>query len=303
MSLSLPDEVASLAALNAPFGARTTYRVGGSAAALISVTSREDLDRIVASLRDVNPIFVLGNGSNTLVADAGFAGVVLSLSGEFEELATEELGDGSFRVRAGAALDLPVAARRLAEAGIGGFAWAVGVPGTFGGAAVMNAGGHGSDMAHAVESVEVWRLDEGRVESWPLERLQYAYRHSALSSRDIVVSVTLHLPASSRDETVEEMREIVRWRREHQPGGANAGSVFQNPPDTSAGALIEKSGLKGFRQARAYVSEKHANFIQADPGGSADDVWRLIRHVHDVVLAQTGVYLKTEIRFIGFQPW
>jgi len=303
MSLSLPDEVTARAALNAPFGARTTYRVGGSAAALVSVANREDLDQIVASLRDVNPIFVLGNGSNTLVADAGFSGVVLSLSGEFEELATEALGDGSFRVRAGAALDLPVAARRLAEAGIGGFAWAVGVPGTFGGAAVMNAGGHGSDMAHAVESVEVWRLDEGRIESWPLERLQYGYRHSALSSRDVVVSVTLHLPASSRDETVEEMREIVRWRREHQPGGANAGSVFQNPPDTSAGALIEQCGLKGFRQASASVSEKHANFIQADPGGSADDVWRLIRHVHDVVLAQTGVDLKTEIRFIGFQSW
>lgn len=281
----------------APFGARTTYRVGGSAQALWSVSSREDLERAGDALRDIDTIYVLGNGSNTLVCDGGFKGLVIVLGSGFEDLVSHENG----RIDAGAALDLPVVARRSVEVGFRGFEWAVGVPGTIGGAVAMNAGGHGSDMAASLVSVDVWDVDTASFATLSLDELAFGYRRSAITSRQIVVSATLQLEVGDADEGREMMREIVRWRRENQPGGANAGSVFQNPSDASAGSLIDGCGLKGRRVGSAYVSEKHANFIQAEAGGSANDVATLMSLVHDTVLAERGIDLHTEIRMVGFE--
>jgi len=298
---SFREVVGNLGTDHAPFGARTTYRVGGTARLLITLTTMDELRSIAHALATVDvPIFTLGKGSNTLVADTEFDGVVLVLGDEFTSLEWTDVGD-VVEVKAGAALGLPVAARRLADDGVSGFEWAVGVPGSFGGAVVMNAGGHGSDMAASVVGVDVWDLDQECVVHKTLADLGFDYRHSDLRSRDIVVSVTLRLRRGDATASRAAVRDIVRWRREHQPGGSNAGSVFTNPPDRAAGALIEGAGLKGHRRGSAFVSEKHANFIQVDDNGSSTDVAELMEEVRRAVRESFGVEMRTEIRRVGFR--
>ncbi len=284
---------------HAPFGTLTTYRVGGTVRALATLARRADLDElgplIVASGL---PLFVLGNGSNLLVAEGEHQVLGVRLSGEFASLKISD-EDGAVVVRLGAGLDLPIAARRLAAEGVGGFEWAVGVPGTVGGAVTMNAGGHGSDMAASIVDVEVWRSAE--VSTVPAKDLKLGYRTSSLNTGQLVLSARLGLERGDAVKSQELIRSIVRWRREHQPGGANAGSVFRNPPGDHAGQLIEQAGCKGLRVGSAVVSEKHANFIIADPGGTARDVYELLNQVRARVLVTSGVELRCEHRFIGFE--
>lgn len=283
-----------------PFGARTTYRVGGTARLVLEIDSPVLLSEWSESIRNCElPVVVLGNGSNVLVADEEFAGIVVLLGRGFETLSWRDDGDDVV-VDVGAAMDLPVVARRLSENAVASFEWAVGVPGTIGGAAFMNAGGHGSDMAHCVSSVATWSLERARHETWTLNDLAYGYRRSSLGPMDVVTAVTLTLRHGSSELSRASLREIVRWRREHQPGGANAGSVFRNPQAAAAGALIEAAGLKGHRIGSAQVSEKHANFIQVDNNGRAHDVLDLMIYVRDVVKQNSGVTLESELRTIGF---
>jgi UDP-N-acetylmuramate dehydrogenase len=287
---------------NAPLGARTTYRVGGSAAALLTLSSDEDIEEFSGRLASSSrPIVALGNGSNLLVADGRHDVVVVHLNGDFTTLNVSD-DEGAVRVVAGAGLDLPVAARRLAGEGVVGFEWAAGVPGTFGGAVAMNAGGHGSDMKASVVRVQVWTRGQWR---WlDAAAMDFSYRHSSLGPDDIVTRVELRLQRGDSTLAREQISEIVRWRREHQPGGANAGSVFRNPEGDSAGRLIELAALKGYRLGTAMVSDKHANFIIADPQGSANDVMALMRHVRAVVGATSGVWLEPEHRLLGFgETW
>jgi len=285
---------------HAPFGARTTYRVGGTVRALVTLSSAADLDEL-GPLLDASglPTCALGNGSNLLVAEGEHDVVGVRLAGEFLELRWRD-EDATVIVEAGAGLGLPIAARRLAREGVAGFEWAVGVPGTFGGAVVMNAGGHGSDMDAAVVGVRARRGGTSR--DWSHDELHFAYRSSALSPRDLVTEVTLRLAHGDPDEAQERIREIVRWRRAHQPGGANGGSVFRNPEGDFAARLIEAAGCKGMRHGGAVVSEKHANFIVADADATAGDVYALIVEVRDRVRSRTGVALHSEHRFLGFEP-
>ncbi len=284
---------------HAAFGARTTYRVGGTVRALVTLATRADLEELgPLMVRAELPIFMLGNGSNLLVAEGEHAVLGVHLVGEFAELDLDEVDDHVI-VRAGAGLDLPVAARRLASDGIVGFEWAVGVPGTFGGAVKMNAGGHGSDMAASLVEVEVWR--EGVVTTLASEALHLDYRTTSLTTDQMVLTATMRLERGDAARSMEQIRSIVRWRRDHQPGGANAGSVFRNPPGDHAGRLIENAGCKGLRVGTAAVSEKHANFIIADSHGSADDVHALITLIRARVLASSGVALQCEHRFLGFR--
>ncbi|MBW4079213.1 MAG: UDP-N-acetylmuramate dehydrogenase [Acidobacteria bacterium] len=282
-------------------GARTTYRVGGSARAFLTLETRRQLDELGPLIFDCGlPVVVLGNGSNLLVADGEHEILVVRLRGEFCELTWQDGNvDGGVTVHAGAGLDLPVAARRLSNEGIVGFEWAVGVPGTFGGAVVMNAGGHGSDMAASV--VEVSSLNQRGAREWTREQLDFSYRSSAVGEGELVTRVTLALNRGDAHDAGERLKEIVRWRREHQPGGANAGSVFHNPDGDFAGRLIDAAGCRGLRVGSAVVSEKHANFIQVDPGGRADDVYQLMRIVRERVAGASGVQLRSEHRFIGFE--
>ncbi len=283
---------------HAPLGERTTYRVGGRARALVTLSSPGDLDELGPLMLDSGlPILGVGNGSNLLVADGEHDVLAVHLAGEFAALTWED-GAGGVVVTAGAGLDLPVAARRLARAGLVGFEWAVGVPGTFGGAAAMNAGGHGDDLAASVLDVTLWRA--GSIETWSKDDLALGYRTSALRDGDVVLAVRLALAYGDASLAQGRLAEVVRWRREHQPGGANAGSVFRNPPEDAAARLIDAAGCKGLRYGSAQVSTKHANFIQADAGGSANDVFALIQTVRARVASASGVTLVAENRFLGF---
>lgn len=286
----------SLAQWDHPLGALTTYRVGGPARLFVEPADEAELVVVAAAVdgRDV-PVLVLGKGSNLLVADGGFDGLVVSLAGGFDEIAIEGPS-----VQSGGAVSFPVLARRSAAAGLTGLEWAVGVPGSVGGAVRMNAGGHGSDTSEVLLSCRLVDLRAGTATDVPVVALAYGYRRSSVSSSQVVVSATFGLQPGDAERALAEIADIVRWRREHQPGGSNAGSVFTNPPGDSAGRLIDEAGLKGRRIGSAEVSPKHANFIQADAGGSADDVRALIDDVRRCVRERSGVELRTEVRMIGF---
>ena len=302
---ALADALGARATVQAPLGPLTTYGVGGPAAVLVEVEGPDDLDVLRAALRDTAlPTVIVGRGSNLLVADSGFEGVAVHLGDGFAGLTMpdrEAVAAGERAVlAAGASLALPVLARRAADAGWSGLSWAVGVPGSVGGAVRMNAGGHGSDMAACVTRytwVDLVR-DEGGTDD--VARLAYGYRHSSLTASQLVLEAHLVVTPGSAEAEREAVASIVKWRREHQPGGSNAGSVFTNPEGDSAGRLIDDAGLKGYRIGSAHVSEKHANFIQADKGGRADDVRALMEHVRAVVAARCGVTLEAEVRLLGF---
>jgi UDP-N-acetylmuramate dehydrogenase len=274
----------------------TTYRVGGPAALWVRADGDDDLRAVADAVSHSGiDVLVLGRGSNLLVADAGFDGLAVVLGEAYTETAV-----AGTTVTAGGAAMLPVVARRTAAAGLTGFEWAVGVPGSIGGAVRMNAGGHGSDMAASLTRVHVLDLGTGE-DGWvPAERLELSYRHSSIGPAQLVTRAELGLTRGDRRRAEAEIAEIVRWRRDHQPGGPNAGSVFTNPPNDSAGRLVEAAGAKGLRIGTAEVSTKHANFIQADEGGRADDVLALMIEVQRRVQEHSGVRLRPETRLVGF---
>jgi UDP-N-acetylmuramate dehydrogenase len=286
----------ALARPDHPLGPLTTYRVGGRAALFVQAESADDLALVRTAVTETGvATLAVGRGSNLLVADAGFPGLAVALG---EGFSTIEV-DGT-RVRAGAAVSLPVLARRTAAAGLTGLEWAVGVPGSVGGAVRMNAGGHGSDTAGHLRRYRFVDLAGGEDGEFDADRLAFAYRHSTVRPSHVVLWGEYELATGDPDASAAAIGEIVRWRREHQPGGQNAGSVFTNPPGDSAGRLVEQAGLKGHRLGTAHVSTKHANFIQADEGGSADDVWALIGEVRRLVAERTGIHLQPELRVVGF---
>ncbi|MFM9112948.1 MAG: UDP-N-acetylmuramate dehydrogenase [Actinomycetota bacterium] len=294
-----------LARPNMPLAPLTTYRVGGSAAVGVHVESMDDLVRVGEALRQVNvPVLVVGRGSNVLVSDDGFAGVAVVMSKFTDYVDLPERTEGSEPIALfGGAVSLPVAARQSVARGLTGFEWAVGVPGSIGGAVRMNAGGHGSDMATSLRLVRLFHLLTGDEVVVAAEHLGLRFRGSALADHHVVLSATVEL-SWTNDQTASEdkIAEIVRWRRERQPGGQNAGSVFVNPVpgEVSAGQLIDEQGLRGLRIGSAEVSTKHANFIQADDGGRALDVVRVMARVKKQVLDATGYELRSEIRLVGF---
>lgn len=291
-----------LAVADAPLGPLTTYRLGGPAALLAKPATVADLVLVAEARRASGlPVLVVGRGSNMLVADRGFPGIAIwvpALTGGLEIPG----GDTPPSVRVGGGMALPVVSRRLAGAGRRGFEWAVGVPGSIGGAVRMNAGGHGSDMAACLVEADVFDLVTATLASHRVDSLGLRFRSSNLTDDQVVVKATLTVEAGDRQAAEAELSEIVRWRREHQPGGQNAGSVFVNPVpgEVSAGMLIDGLGLRGTRIGTAWVSDKHANFILGSDGGSADDVRALMEHVRDRVAADTGYHLRSEVRLVGF---
>ena len=179
----------------------------------------------------------------------------------------------------------------------------MGIPGSVGGAVRMNAGGHGRETAEVLSSATVVDLaGDGAERSRPVGALALGYRRSALGPAEVVTGAEFSVARGDVGECEAEIAEIVRWRREHQPGGSNAGSVFSNPEGDAAGRIIDALGLKGLRVGGAVVSEKHANFFQAEPGATADDVHGLVLEVRRRVLAATGLALSPELRMIGFEP-
>ena len=299
----LDELAASLAALtdveierHVPAGPYCTYRVGGPFSILATVQSTAGLVGLAEAFDGADiPTLVIGRGSNLLVADDGFDGVAIHLAGNFADFEIDEAV-----VTAGSAVALPVLARATVAAGLTGFEWAVGVPGSVGGAVRMNAGGHGSDMAATLQSVTVLDLRLGGLLTVPAPSLGLGYRDSSIEPWQIVATAKLDLQPGPVEDGEALLREVVAWRRAHQPGGANAGSVFTNPPDDSAGRLIDSAGLKRSRYGSAEVSDKHANFIQVDAEGSADDIVALMRQIVDRVHRESGVRLSAETRLMGF---
>jgi UDP-N-acetylmuramate dehydrogenase len=288
----------ALCRFKVPIGPLTTYRVGGAAALFVEVRDEATLERLVAVTTTLElPLLVLGRGSNLLVADRGFDGLCLRLSGDFA--GADPAADPA---SAGSAVALPALSRRSVAAGRTGLEWAVGVPGSVGGGVRMNAGGHGACIADILVDADVLDLTTGDRRLATPAALALSYRHSSITATDLVLGARFALREGDRALGAEQLEQIVRWRREHQPGGQNAGSVFTNPPGDSAGRLLELAGCRGLRIGSAEVSAKHANFIQADRAGTAADVVRLIDACREMVLRRCEVELATELQLVGFSP-
>ncbi|MSO14940.1 MAG: UDP-N-acetylmuramate dehydrogenase [Ilumatobacteraceae bacterium] len=279
----------------------TTYGVGGNGACVVKVSSSEQVIAVSEVLRRHPGVetLVMGRGSNILIADQGFDGVVVVMSPSSGENAVTVDGD---IVEAGGAMLMPVLARRSVGAGRGGLEWCVGIPGTVGGAVRMNAGGHGADMASSVVDATVLSLGSGQLMRVSAEQLGFYFRGSALSSNHVVLTVRMRTAVQEAASGTAEINAVVGWRREHQPGGRNAGSVFVNPGagDESAGALIDASGLRGFTIGAVSVSEKHANFIQAGEGSTAADIAAVMAHVQSTVDRVHGIRIYSEVCLVGF---
>jgi UDP-N-acetylmuramate dehydrogenase len=273
----------------APF---TTYKFGGPARYLAEPGNEQEL-RAVAEAWD-GPVFVLGRGSNVVISERGFDGLVLIPSMHHLDLHHEGL------VTAGAGVPQPVVARRAAAVGLGGLEFMVGIPGSIGGAVAMNAGCHGTETGDVLVTARIFDVGRAEASDRTPDELEMRYRHSNVGAGQVVVEATLRTVPTSPDEAERKIREITRWRRDHQPGGTlNAGSVFKNPEGDAAGRIIDEAGLKGFRIGGACVSERHANFFVADEGATPRHVHALVdevtRRVHDA----TGITLEPEIRFVG----
>ena len=291
---------AGLAAVRAdePLAPRTTLKVGGPAAALVVAETVADVVAVAGVCADREaPWLMVGRGSNLLVADDGFPGVVVTLGRGFRGVEF----DGS-DVVAGAAEPMPVLARTVARHALGGLAFGVAIPGSLGGAVRMNAGAMGAETRDVLLWAEVARLaDGGRVQRLPAEALALSYRHSALPPDAVVVRAQLRLNAVEPAELEATMRRFKQWRREHQPvNERSCGSVFRNPPGDSAGRLIDAAGMRGHRVGGAQVSVTHANFITVTRAATAADVARVIADVRSGVAAHAGVELDTEVVLAGF---
>lgn len=282
-----------------PMARHTTLRVGGPARALLRAASPADLVTTARVCAEAGVGWlILGRGSNLLVADRGWDGVVVQLGRAFRGIEV----DGE-RIVAGAAEPMPVLAVAAAEAGLGGLAFGVAIPGSLGGAVRMNAGAHGRELRDVLEWVEVVRpARDGEIERLPADALHMTYRHTQLHGDAVVLRAGLVLERSEPVALTASMEEMRRWRREHQPlSEPSCGSVFRNPADHSAGHLIEAAGLKGHRVGGAQVSPRHANFITVIPGARAADVAQVIADVARGVQERFGIGLETEVVMAGFE--
>jgi UDP-N-acetylmuramate dehydrogenase len=251
------------------------------------------------------PVMFLGGGSNLLVSDEGFPGLVVRYGDRSVRI--EPIGVDDALVTAGARSPLAGLARSTARAGWAGLEWSEGIPGTVAGAVVGNAGAYGGEMAGAVASVDVFDWgNDGTLVVWPAERLAYAYRDSVFkrgaAPQTLILSATLRLRRGDPAHLESEIRRIAEERRRKTPAGATCGSVFRNPPGDYAGRLIEAAGCKAMRSGSAVVSEQHANYIINEGGARASDVLDLIARIRSRVLDRFAVSLALEIQLVGFAP-
>ena len=274
----------------------TTFRIGGPAALYLELESERDLAAVAEAVGEAEIAFVVvGKGSNMLVSDDGFDGLVVRLGRGFRWVAR----DGE-RLTAGAAIPLPALSGVALSHALAGLEFGVAIPATFGGAVKMNAGAHGRELAEVVESIDVFELSSAAKRSIPREDAGFRYRNSSLPADGIVVGAAVRLESGDAGRIRALMDEARLWRRQVQPlAEPNCGSVFKNPPGDHAARLIDEAGLKGLSVGGASVSTKHANFIVAAEGARAAEVAELIRKVQDVVAARSDVLLEPEVHLIG----
>ena len=296
------DELQRRARRDEPLARHTSARIGGPADLLIEVRTTEDLVAVVKHADRLGiPCTIIGGGANVLVSDRGVRGLVVLNRARDVRFGGRE---GGATVEADAGVALISLARDCIERGYGGLEWAISVPGTVGGAVVGNAGAHGADVSTNLRGVNVLQRG-GALEWWPAERLQFAYRCSALKAfapvdRPVVVAAQFDLTLETRAELEMRAFEFTARRKASQPPGASLGSMFKNPPGDFAGRLIEACGLKGRRAGGAMISEKHANFFLNVAGeASARDVWTLIQLARSEVHAHFGVLLELEVELLG----
>jgi UDP-N-acetylmuramate dehydrogenase len=281
-----------------PIGPLTTLRVGGPADRLAAPGSIEELVAVVRLASDADvPCFVLGKGSDLVVADAGIRGLVVRPRADGTTIRGTE-------VEAEAGASMTALAKRCATEGLSGFAWGISIPGSVGGAVWANAGAHGGEMSQVVREVVVLAPGSDEPQRIGPEECRFAYRESRFKhGREVILAATLELGSGDPAAIKAEMDGYQDHRRATQPlADQNAGSVFRNPLDDHAGRLIEAAGLKGHRIGTARVSELHANFIVTDRGGRAADVRALGDHVRATVADRFGVELRYEIEFVGDWP-
>lgn len=290
--------------VDAPLAPFTSWKIGGPARFLSHPTDPPSLASELRAASDLNiPVFALGGGTNLLISDNGFPGLVIRYMDRSMRLQIGEEDADSAVLRVGAHAPLAGTARAMALRGWQGLEWAEGIPGTIGGAVVGNAGAYKGDISQILIQVEVLTKDAHR-EVWPVEKLRYAYRRSILRDMPpgsvIVLGAEFRLRRGDAQELRRKMDEIAKRRRSGTPAGQSCGSVFRNPPGGAAGRIIDSLGLKGARCGGAHVSEEHANYILNDGDASAKDVLTLIRTIRERVRAETGILLIPEIQFVGF---
>ena len=279
-----------------PMKKHTTFKAGGNAALFITVPDEDTLKTLLQLLRR-NKIeyFLLGNGSNLLVSDAGYDGVILKLGGDFSKVEVTDT-----RICAGAAALLSKVAAAALEASLTGFEFAAGIPGSVGGAMVMNAGAYGGEMKQVVEAVTVMD-NEGEIITLDNRNMQFDYRDSILKRKNYIVLHTLFsLSKGEANQIKEKMNDLAARRREKQPVEyPSAGSTFKRPEGYFAGKLIMDAGLRGFRRGGAQVSEKHCGFVINAGDATATDIWTLMQEVQRQVKEQFDVTLEPEVIRLG----
>jgi UDP-N-acetylmuramate dehydrogenase len=291
---AFPSDLAGTVKYGEPLLRHTTYRIGGPAAVHFTPTSHESVAGAVAWAREHKlPTLVLGLGSNVLIRDGGFPGLVIKIG---KGLDTVSHRAGTWKI--GAGLPTPLLARRTAEEGFAGVQRLVGVPGSVGGAVFMNAGAHGQDIASVLISATV--LDpKGRIVDKAKKEINFSYRRSALEGH-IVLGCALRLEQDEPARLTAELQTLLRRRREGTPFDQPCcGSVFKNPEETTAGRLIDRCGLKGRRVGGAEISKVHANYIVNVGNASADDVLKLIDIARTAVFKEFGIELELEVKVLG----
>ena len=281
----------------APLSNYTTFRVGGPADVLVNVNSGKETAIALRAAKDAGvPATIIGNGSNLLVRDGGIRGLVIRISGSMAEITHKGT---TIHAQAGASI---AAVANYAKAnGLAGMAPIAGIPGTIGGAVIMNAGAYGGEMSQIVTRVDAVAIEGGKPVHFEGRKLGFGYRRSAMMDAGVIVTdVTMELTPGDSAEIAAKTQELLAARREKQPlEYPSAGSFFKRPEGYFAGALIEQAGLKGFSVGDAQVSEKHAGFVVNRGGATAADIMELCRQVQEKVYAQFGVHLEPEVRFVG----
>lgn len=279
-----------------PMAAHTTFRVGGPADVFVTVSEEEQLRKILKYLDLTGwSYFLLGCGSNLLVSDRGYRGVVIRLDGAFGGVRV----DGR-RITAGSSALLSQVARAACENSLCGLEFASGIPGSVGGGVRMNAGAYGGEMAQVVRTVRVMYKD-GSIMELDNNTMEFGYRSSVLKDRPyVVLDVTMELEEGKKEEILERMKELAARRREKQPlEYASAGSTFKRPEGYFAGKLVQDAGLRGFRVGDAMVSEKHCGFVINAGEATAAQVDELMKQVSAKVREQFGVTLEPEVKRLG----
>lgn len=279
-----------------PLSKYTTFKIGGNATALIIVENANVMAELIAKCTELNvPEFIIGNGSNLLISDSGFNGVVFKLDGDFKQISIVDQNT----IKCGTGTTLAKLCKFALDHNLSGLEFAWGIPGSVGGAAFMNAGAYGGEMKDVIEA-STYIAPDGTLGTFAAEEMKFSYRHSVYCENNyIITSVTVKLKPDDYETIRGRMDDFMGRRKSKQPlEYPSAGSVFKRPEGYYAGGLIEECNLKGFQIGGAQVSEKHAGFIINKGNAACEDVCSLIKHIQDTVFEKKGVYLECEIKRI-----